>query len=157
MGFLETLRARLVGDTESTHPSASASTSTANSLVPLPADSYQKVVGESHYQPALAATAKICRPGEDERPMFTAYLLAEPENPYDADAIAVHSDEGKLGYLSREDAQSFRATFAELRARGNGGATCGAFLTGGDRNPPNYGVVLRLSRPKDCEQHLGRI
>lgn len=48
------------------------------------------VVGESYYQDALRATSEVCWSGPEGR-MFTATLVAEPENPHDANAIAIHS------------------------------------------------------------------
>ena len=155
MGFLDNLRTRFATPSVAQPPAAAAANDQAPSFAELPDDNYQPVVGESHYQDALAATARICRPGEDERPMFRAYLVAEPENAYDRDAIAVYGDHGKLGYLSREDAQRYKATMTALSAQGHRGATCAAFLNGGERNPPNYGVVLKLAHPERCEQHLG--
>lgn len=153
MGLLDNLRTRFATPTAAQPPAAA--NDQAPTFAALPDDNYQPVVGESHYQDALSATARICRPGEDERPMFRAYLVAEPENAYDRDAIAVHGDHGKLGYLSREDAQRYKATMNALSAQGHRGAACAAFLNGGDRNPPNYGVVLKLAHPERCEQHLG--
>jgi hypothetical protein len=115
----------------------------------LPPDGYRSVVGESFHQEALAATAPLCAPGEDGRPMFRAVLLAEPDNPYDAHAVAVHSAAGKVGHLPRGDAEAFGPVFAALAVRGFTGGSCDAFLNGG---PPEktYGVVLRLSPAADC-------
>jgi hypothetical protein len=155
MGFLNNLRTRFAAPSGAQPPIPTSPNADAHAFSALPDNNYQPVVGESHYQPALAATARVCRPGEDGRPMFRAYLLAEPENAYDRDAIAVHGDHGKLGHLSREDAQRYKATITELAARGYAGATCAAFLNGGEREPPNYGVVLKLAHPETCEQHLG--
>ena len=50
------------------------------------------IVGERSYQPAI----KRCREGEP------VTLMLEPDNPYDADAIAVVSKRGEtIGYLAR--------------------------------------------------------
>jgi hypothetical protein len=57
--------------------------------------------------------------------MFTAVLIAEPANPYDANAIAIHSPAGKVGHLSREGAAAYQALFAELRHRDYDGARAG--------------------------------
>jgi hypothetical protein len=95
MGFFDNLRQRV------TAPASGpiSPTSTAPSdlrFATLPDDNYQRVVGESFYQETLEATATLCTPGEDDRPVFVAYVMAEPDNPYDRDAIAVHSARGKV-------------------------------------------------------------
>ena len=48
---------------------------------------------------------------------FTARLVVEPENPFDPGAIAVYSDAGKVGYLSRDHARDYRDVFARLERR----------------------------------------
>ena len=51
-----------------------------------PGPGFVSVVGESHYQDALQR-AKRSRP--DEEPVFMATLVREPQNAYDANAVAV--------------------------------------------------------------------
>jgi hypothetical protein len=92
----------------------------------------------------------LTAPGEEGRPMFRALLVAEPENPYDENAIAVHSEAGKVGHLSRRDALDYAPVMAALAERGNTGGSCDAFLNGGPADGKSYGVVLRLSPPADC-------
>jgi hypothetical protein len=116
----------------------------------LPPDGYRAVVGESFYQEALAATAPLARPGEEGRPMFRALLVAEPDNPYDPHAIAVHSAAGKVGHLARAAALDYAPVMAALAERGATGGSCDAFLNGGPDEEKTYGVVLRLSPPGDC-------
>jgi hypothetical protein len=124
-------------------------------FAPLPEDNFVKVVGESHYQEALRALVRHCVPAEDGRPGFPAVLVREPENPFDPNAIAVHGPTGPVGYLPRENAARYSQTFAKLREAGYDGGSCGGLLNGGDREPPNYGVVLTLAYPEVCEMHLG--
>lgn len=116
----------------------------------LPPDGYRAVVGESFHQDALIATVPLTAPGEEGRPMFLAVLVAEPENPYDPNAIAVHSAAGKVGHLSRADAVDYAPVMAALAERGATGGTCEAFLNGGPEEGKSFGVVLRLSPPADC-------
>lgn len=150
MGFLSDLRKR------ATAPATAAPASPQSArFFTLPDTSYQQVVGESFYQPALAETARICAPGEEDRRAFRAYLVAEPDNPYDADAVAVHSDRGKVGHLSREDAQDYKPVMDEVARLGFAGVTCVAFLNGGEPGKPSYGVVLKLAEPRGCAAHLG--
>jgi hypothetical protein len=124
------------------------------SLAELCEDGFVAIVGESHYQDALRATARSCRETFEGRPAFTAALLAEPDNPYDGNAVAVWSPQGKLGYLSRDAARDYRRLFAELRRRGHDGGACPAHVTGGDGGKL-FGVVLRLADPETCFQELG--
>ena len=58
-----------------------------------------RVTGAPHYQDELAAASGPKRSGgvEDRRPFA---LVAEPDNPHDPHAIAVHLEGGaKIGYL----------------------------------------------------------
>lgn len=119
------------------------------SLLELPSDGFCAVAGESHYQEALRATRSICEGEFEGRPCFTAALVPEPENEYDANAIAVYSPTGKLGYLPRDRAGDYRRLFVELTRRGYHGGGCAAHLTGGDGGK-SFGVVLRLADVDDC-------
>lgn len=124
-------------------------------FAPLPGDGFVRVVGESYCQSALAALASKCVPGVEGRPTFPTALVPEPENPYDENAVAIIAETGRVGHLPRDTAISYRRTMEELKARGYDGASCSALLNGADRDPPNYGVVLALAYPEDCELHLG--
>lgn len=123
-------------------------------LVRLCDDGYCAVVGESFYQDALRATSKTCIAGPTGRRTFTAALFAEPANPYDANAVAIHSVHGKLGHLSRENAVAYRPLFQVVRQIGYDGGTCEAYLTGGEPGKPSFGVVLRLADPASCLAQL---
>jgi len=154
MGLFDNVRQRLAG--EASGPVSPNSTAGSDvRYATLPDDNYQRVVGESFYQETLEATAELCTLGEDDRPVFVAYVIAEPDNPYDRDAVAVHSERGKVGHLSRDDARSYREVMAAVSAQGYTGVTCTAFLNGGRSDAPNYGVVLKLARAELCELHLG--
>lgn len=123
-------------------------------VVELETEGYCAVVGESHYQDALRATSTICTPGPEGRPTFTAVLVAEPDNPYDENAIAIHSAEGKLGHLSRDNALAYRQVMETVAQLGFQGAACEAYLTGGQSDKPSFGVVLRLADPDECLAEL---
>lgn len=120
------------------------------SLIKLCESGYCSVVGESFYQDALRATSGVCTLDRDGRRTFGAALIAEPDNPYDPNAIGVHSSEGKIGHLSREDAISYARVFKEIRRLGYDGASCDAYLTGGEPGKPSLGVVLRIAGPRQC-------
>ncbi len=123
-------------------------------LIEFCRDGYCAVVGESHYQDALLATSTICEAGPEGRPTFTAVLIAEPQNPYDPNAIAIYSPHGTLGYLSREDALVYHPVLDEVARLGYDGGACEAYLTGGQPDKPFFGVVLRLAEPSECLAEL---
>jgi HIRAN domain len=129
-------------------------TSIQLSCVELCGDGYCAVVGESFYQEALRATSRLCTTGADGRSTFTAVLVAEPDNPYDANAIAVYSPAGKVGHLSRDDAFLYQEVITEVARRGYQGGACNAHLTGGQPDRPFFGVVLQLADPDECLDEL---
>lgn len=127
---------------------------TGSVFMPLPEADFLKVVGESHYQPALSALSKACTGVSDGRPAFPATLIPEPENPHDSNALAVLGPTGQVGYLPRQTASRFATTFAMVHRAGYAGATCTGLLNGGGADRPTYGVVLRLAYPETCEDHV---
>jgi hypothetical protein len=122
------------------------------------------VVGESYRQGILdrvARSATSADPYLDElkgrarsyarkpdRLWFRAALIREPENPHDANAIAVHATGfGLVGYLDRQTAIEYTPVFDELARHGVSVGACPAMLTGGGRGM-SWGVVLCLSSPE---------
>lgn len=105
------------------------------------------VVGEARYQVHLES----CSGGRTETgarmPLVTAELIAEPDNPYDRNAIRVDVGGGCVGYIAREETGRFHPVLRSLSAEGRR-ATCRAWLTGGwDRGGDdrgNFGIVLCL-------------
>ena len=124
----------------------------------LPRDSYFAVHGESFHQGNIEALLATCapHPDEDDRPACDVLLRAEPTNPVDPNAIAVHATTGHVGYLPRDVAPDFGRVFAELHQRGYTGASCGALITGGTPDKPSRGVVLLLGNPDACLRHINR-
>lgn len=107
-----------------------------------------EVVGESHYQKHLKV---ICgRPTEDGVDMeIYAGLVLEDWNVHDNKAVAVHIENGCVGYLSKRDARAFRDAIEKTAY-----AKCKAFqvkalIRGGwDRGGGDtgmYGVRLDMS------------
>lgn len=98
------------------------------------------VVGEAGYQRVLEAAA-------EQGAEVSATLVLEDENPYDDQAVAVHVDGARAGYLSRADARLYRQSLA---AAGVARATvrCKARITGGfvraDGGRAHYGLRLDL-------------
>ena len=128
----------------------------------LPAGSLLGVAGERYHQAALEKTiahdeGSIPLHGDDEylrgvadergRTLrwFTAHLVPEPANAYDANAIAVYSRAGKVGYLPRERAADYAEVFERLRWLGADSARCPAFV-----DVAKGQIVLALAWPSVC-------
>jgi hypothetical protein len=115
-------------------------------VVLLDGDEDLEVVGESFYQPNLWQLAGA-RPGEQRvREDICAVLVAEEDNPYDPDAVAVWINGLKVGHLSRENAQRYRpGLLAQQKARGVPIALAGVITGGGIRSdgPGKLGVFLQ--------------
>ncbi len=100
------------------------------------------VVGESQYQRVLEAAA-------EEGAIVAATLILEDSNPYDDQAVAVHVDGQRAGYLSRANARAYRA---DLAAAGTPDLTvrCKAKIVGGfetrDGARAHFGLKLDLPR-----------
>jgi hypothetical protein len=105
-----------------------------------------EVVGESYYQPNLWHLAGA-RPGKERvREDIYAVLVAEDDNPYDPDAVAVWINGLKVGHLSRENARIYRpGLLAQQEARGMPIALAGVITGGGIRSdgPGKLGVFLQ--------------
>lgn len=104
-----------------------------------------EIVGEASYQNALA---EVVGPHGDQfvEKEFTALLFPDNSNPYDDKAVAVFAGGSLVGYLSRDNARSFRR---RLGAKKLGGLTtsCNAVVRGGGiKNGErfNYGVWLDM-------------
>jgi hypothetical protein len=131
-----------------------------------------EVVGESYRQDVLRRLATVttgCAPYLEELSgsalkraqtdtglkWFRAVLVREPENEYDENAIAVYADAvGRVGYLNSDDAIDYQPVFEELDRHGCSIGGCPAFLIGGVRGKPNYGVILCLSEPDEIIRDL---
>lgn len=90
---------------------------------------------------------------EPELLWFQAVLVREPDNEYDSNAIAVHSTQGKIGHLNRDDAELYQDVLLEIERQGSQAAACSAFLR--RANNGNWGVVLALSHADYCLDDLG--
>jgi hypothetical protein len=105
-----------------------------------------EVVGEASYQDNLWRIVGGRRsPDGRVREDVCAVLAAEPENPYDASAVAVWIQGLKVGYLSREDAQRYRpGLLAVEQQHGKPIALAGVIAGGGMRadGPGRLGAFL---------------
>jgi hypothetical protein len=113
----------------------------------LEGDQRVAAVGEASYQDALCS---ICQSStwEDVRFECMAYLLPEPDNQYDANAIKVMVEGQHVGYLSRGDAIDYGTAVRAMFTRGKAIA-CDAMIAG--RGPgsdtSNVGIFLHLPTP----------
>src|SRR6266487_4446344 len=115
-----------------------------------------ELVGESYYQPNLWHLARA-HPGKQRvRENICAVLVAEDDNPYDPDAVAVWIDGLKVGHLSRENAQRYRpGLLAQQEAQGMPIALPGVITGGVIPSPrrqsrgcaPVYRMRSRRTRP----------
>jgi hypothetical protein len=105
-----------------------------------------EVVGEASYQDNLRRiVGGTSSPNDRVRMEVYAVLVAETDNPYDANAISVWVKGLKVGYLSREDARRYRPGLLALEQKhGQPIALAGAIVGGGMRadGPGRLGVFL---------------
>jgi hypothetical protein len=100
------------------------------------------VVGVSQYQRVLEAAAV-------EGGVVDAVLMLENSNPYDDQAVAIHLEGQRAGYLSRANARLYRA---DLAAAGQPTLTvrCKARIVGGfetaRRERAHFGLKLDLPK-----------
>jgi hypothetical protein len=105
-----------------------------------------EVVGESNYQAVLRQLAGD-HGSEPANAEHVAALTLDDENPHDAKAVAVKIGGRLVGYLSREDARSFRRRLSQ-RGLARQDTTCNAMIVGGWANRAGerayYGVKLDM-------------
>jgi hypothetical protein len=103
-----------------------------------------EVVGESNYQTALKRLAGD-HGTESADVEIVAELHLENSNPHDPKAVAVRVEGQTVGYLSREDARSFRRRLGQ-KGLGSATTTCGAHIVGGGtrRNGEKLSYGIRL-------------
>ncbi len=113
-------------------------------MAPENADDFTEmdVVGESNYQDALRPIAEAHASLQTDQ-LLTATLIAESNNPHDANAVRVDIADRTVGYLPRANAQRYRAA-ARAHFKLTGPVppiTVPAETRGKDRN---YGAFLYL-------------
>jgi hypothetical protein len=109
-----------------------------------------QAVGESFYQPALLCQCGA-RKGDAVHFPCRAYLVAQPDNPYDRNAVAVQIGGQLVGHLSRSEAPRWQPLVQQLAARGYA-ASCEAMIAGRGRDgeTDNLGVFLHLPTPTEA-------
>jgi very-short-patch-repair endonuclease len=103
-----------------------------------------EVVGESFYLDALRQIVRRDSAGSDGRIRKTvqASLVPEPENPYDANAVAVYVSGLKVAHLSRAEAQRYQKA---IQALPHGEVVTDARIIG---SRDLLGVFLELPEPR---------
>ena len=104
------------------------------------------IVGESKYQEALEAiSGGREREGVEKRTEAT--LVLEDQNPHDNRAVRVDIQGRTVGYLSRDDARSYRKQIAKA-GHPRLTAVCDALIVGGwhrsKKDVGSFGVKLDL-------------
>ena len=110
-----------------------------------------EVVGESFYQEALWRLAGGGSPHEPVRIEVMAVLVAETDNPHDANAVSIWVGGLKVGHLSRNEAERLRPGLLALEQQhGMPSALRGVIVGGGLKadGPGRLGVFLRYD-PED--------
>ncbi|WP_417251063.1 hypothetical protein [Castellaniella sp.] len=114
--------------------------------IPGPGKYAYDVVGESHYQDALA---EVCggKKGESVDLDTDAALFFENDNKYDPQAVRVEIQGLKVGYLSRKDAPGYREQILAM-GKGELACRCKAKIVGGwyisNDDQGDFGVRLDL-------------
>jgi hypothetical protein len=106
-----------------------------------------EIVGESFYQPALAALASPYDDSSLGSAIFKAVLVPEDNNRYDKLAVRVDINGLNVGHLSKDDARSFRRRLSSRKKTG-AVTSCDAIITGGftkrDGSQAHFGVRLDI-------------
>lgn len=110
------------------------------------------IVGESNYQAELEGLAGP-KAKEGANVLTSAFLMPEPDNPYDPNAVMVVIADKTVGYLSRDDNKEFLQFLERVRASS---AFCNASIEGGWKNQRSEGsfcVRLDIAWPFEAAQH----
>ncbi len=131
------LLARILGTGQSQTGARQAST-----VVLLIGDETLEVVGESHRQEELWRIVGGQQP-DYVRVDVHAVLVPDPQNPHDPNAIEVRIDGTLVGYLSREDAASYRPGLLRAMQANSGQfvALHGVICGGGPREDARLGFL----------------
>lgn len=118
-------------------------------------DDLVRVVGVSHYQDALRELAGI-ESGAEVRHACEAALVAEPDNPHDPNAVAVHIEGRPVGYLAREEAVRWQPIVQVVADHGSAAAVDAMIAgRGSESGTPNLGVFLKLPTPTEARAQAG--
>lgn len=104
------------------------------------------VVGESHYQHAIAEAARAHKEKDGaQRPVIEVALVREPSNRFDPNAIQIQTLNGKtLAYFAADLASEFAPILDALTRKGLR-YCCKAVVAGGTPGKPSYGLFLAIN------------
>ncbi len=106
-----------------------------------------EIVGESHYQNTIKKIAGDHDLKYGASTECTALLVPEDDNTYDNKAICVEIGSETVGYMSRDDARSFRRRLGQKKLTGQI-TECKAKIFGGklgdDGRKHHYGIWLDI-------------
>lgn len=97
-----------------------------------------EVVGESFYQEAIQRQFVVQNEVEKRGGTLVAELIPEDDNQYDRNAIAVFINDELVGYMSRDDAKSFRTRLSK-HGIAKKASTCNALIQEHERSSINNG------------------
>jgi hypothetical protein len=103
------------------------------------------IVGESHYQFAIKQLAGSNNEYVEDKE-YRAFLIPEDDNPHDNKAVRIDINSSTVGYLSRDNARTFRRRLGAKKLTGQI-TSCKAVVTGGqpwEGNTSYYGVCLNI-------------
>lgn len=104
------------------------------------------VVGEGNYQNSIASIVDDYDEGTSVE-IFKAILIPENQNKFDSMAVRVEINNKTVGYMSKDDARSFRRRLSSKKI-GIKITSCNAEFIGGfikpDGTRANYGVRLDI-------------
>lgn len=109
-----------------------------------------EIVGESNYTAYIRKIDKRYDGGT-----CPIQLVAEPDNPYDTNAVAIHVDGGVVGYLARDLAEAWQPWVLRAQARGFD-VTGTAEVYGGSGDKPLLGVFGKAVWPGPGEPTVDR-
>lgn len=113
----------------------------------LEGDDLVRVVGTSHHQDELLVLTGGRAGDEEIRVQKVARFVPEPDNPHDANAIAISIDDRIVGYLSRDENKRWLDVVA--------GHEVGAeAMIAGRRGTTGLGVFLRLPTPTEARAQI---
>ena len=100
-----------------------------------------EVVGESFYQEAIQRQFVVQNELVKGGGTLVAELIPEDDNPYDGNAIAVFINDDLVGYMSRNDAKSFRIRLSK-HGISKKISTCNAVIQEHERSSINDGGCM---------------
>jgi hypothetical protein len=120
----------------SAEPPVIPQTPTTLAVTLFEGDEQLEVKGEGSHQDNLSLVVREL--GRE----VAAVLMPEPDNEYDSYAVAVMVGGLKVGYLSRDDAESYQPSVMRLQSEHGQPIALMGRIFGGEPDKPSYGIWL---------------